>query len=56
MTNVVIASVTPQSTTGTNRPTESVTFSFEELKWEYRAVGGVRSPTPPHYLFTPNPR
>lgn len=56
MTNVVIASVTPQSTTGTNRPTESVTFSFEELKWEYRAAGGVRGATPPHYLFTPNPR
>jgi len=56
MTNVVIASVTPQSTTGTNRPTESVTFSFEELKWEYRTAGGVRGATPPHYLFTPKPR
>jgi type VI secretion system secreted protein Hcp len=54
MTNVVIASVAPQSTTGTNRPTESVTFSFEELKWEYRAVGGVRGATPPAYSFTPS--
>jgi len=56
MTNVVIASVAPQSTTGTNRPTESVTFSFEELKWEYRAVGGVQGATPPPYSFTPRPR
>ena len=56
MTNVVIASVAPQSTTGTDRPTESVTFSFEELKWEYRAVAGVRGATPPPYSFTPRPR
>ena len=56
MTNVVIASVAPQSTTRTNRPTESVIFSFEELKWEYRAVGGVRGATPPPYSFTPRPR
>ena len=56
MTNVVIASVTPRSTTGTNRPTESVTFSFEELKWEYRAVGGVQGATPPPYSVTPRPR
>ena len=56
MTNVVIASVAPQSTTGTDRPTESVTFSFEELKWEYRPVGGVQGATPPPYSVTPRPR
>ena len=46
MTNVVIASVAPQSTTRTNRQTESVTFAFEKLDWEYRPAGGVRSATP----------
>jgi type VI protein secretion system component Hcp len=56
MTNVVISNVAPQSTTGTSRPTERVTFSFEELKWEYRAVGGVQGATPPPYSVTPRPR
>jgi len=56
MTNVVISNVAPQSTTGTNRPTERVTFSFEELNWEYHAVTGVRGATPPPYSFTPRPR
>ena len=55
MTNVVIASVAPQPTTGTNRPTERVTFSFEELNWEYRAAVGVRGATPPPYSVTPRP-
>jgi type VI protein secretion system component Hcp len=46
MTNVVIASIAPQSATRTNRQTESVTFAFEKLNWDYRPAGGVRSATP----------
>lgn len=54
MTNVVIESIAPQSNTGRDRPTESVTLSYEKLNWEYRPVEGAMRATPPGYSFTPN--
>jgi type VI protein secretion system component Hcp len=54
MTNVVIDNISPQSSTGVDRPTESVTLAFETIGWEYRPAQTGQRPTQPYYSFTPS--
>jgi len=56
MINVVISNVAPQTATGLDRPTESVTFSYESLDWEAAPAEGYRQATTPQYPITPRPR
>jgi len=56
MTGVVISQIVEQPALGRDRPTESVTFSYQSLDWEARPAEGYRQATTPHYPITPRPR
>jgi type VI secretion system Hcp family effector len=54
--NVVVQNFQPSSSSGSDRPTETVTLGYSKASWEYLPTKQIQRATPSFYPSTPYPK